>query len=75
MGDFSAKVGNDNKNYDMAMRREGCGTYENGERLFKFCTTNDLVLPKWQRQEPDRPPDDKWNVETIAPGSQSEEGS
>ena len=39
MGDLIAKVGNDNRNYERAMGREGCGTMnDNRERLLDICT-------------------------------------
>jgi hypothetical protein len=45
MGDLNAKVGNDNKSYERAMGREGCGTInDNGERLLDICTSYDLVI-------------------------------
>ena len=45
MGDLNAKVGSNNKNYDRAMGREGCGIMnENGERLLELCTTYNLVI-------------------------------
>ena len=45
MGDLIAKVGNDNRNYERAMGREGCGTMnDNRERLLDICTTYDFVI-------------------------------
>ena len=45
MGDLNAKVGNDNRNYERAMGREGCRTMnDNGERLMDMCTTYDFVI-------------------------------
>ena len=45
MGDFNAKVGNDNTNYERAMGKEGCGNMNNnGERLLECCMTYDLVI-------------------------------
>ena len=45
MGDLNAKVGNDNRNCERAMGREGCGTMnDNGERLLDTCTTYDFVI-------------------------------
>lgn len=45
MGDLNAKLGSDNKNHDIAMGKEGCGSMnKNGERLLEFCTTYDLVV-------------------------------
>lgn len=45
MGDLNAKVGNDNRNYERTMGREGCGTMnDNGERLLNICTTYDFDI-------------------------------
>ena len=45
MGDLNAKVRNDNRNYERAMGREGCGTMnDNRERLLDICTTYDFVI-------------------------------
>ncbi len=45
MGDMNANIGNDNKKYERAMGREGCGTMnENVERLIELCTTYYLVV-------------------------------
>ena len=45
MGDLNAKVGNDNRNYERAMGKEGCGTMnDNGERLLDIYTTHDFVI-------------------------------
>ena len=45
MGDLNAKVGNDNRNYERATGKEGCGTMnDNGERLLDIYTTHDFVI-------------------------------
>jgi hypothetical protein len=45
MGDLNAKVGKENKGYDLVMGIQGCGVMnENGERLASFCGENNLVI-------------------------------
>ena len=45
MGDLNAKVGNDHRNYERAMGREGCDTMnDNGERLLDICTAFDFLF-------------------------------
>ena len=45
MGDLNAKVENDNRNYERAMEREGCGSMnDNGKRLLDICTAYDFSL-------------------------------
>ena len=45
MDDLKAKMGSENTNRDIAMRKEGCGiTNNSGERLLEFFTTYDLVI-------------------------------
>ncbi len=45
MGDFNAKIGEDNTGYEEAMGRHGLGELsENGERFIDFCALNRLVI-------------------------------
>ncbi|XP_062620528.1 uncharacterized protein LOC134282096 [Saccostrea cucullata] len=45
MGDFNAKIGQDNIRYDRVMGKYGCGTMnENGEHLAEFCGYNNFVI-------------------------------
>ena len=45
IGDFNAKVGNDNTGYRVTMGRHGVGTMnENGQHLTDFCANNNLVI-------------------------------
>lgn len=45
VGDFNAKVGNDNMGYERTMNIHELGTHnENGENLCDFCQTNGLVI-------------------------------
>ena len=45
IGDFNAKVGNNNTTFERTMGKEGCGHMnENGERLVDFCESNGLVI-------------------------------
>ena len=45
MGDYNAKVGDDNRGNERAMGVHGCGTRnENGERLLDFCNSYNLVV-------------------------------
>ncbi|XP_058828450.1 craniofacial development protein 2-like [Topomyia yanbarensis] len=45
MGDFNAKVGSDNSDYEHVMGRHGLGEMnENGELLAEFCGNNDMVI-------------------------------
>src|SRR5579871_5514335 len=45
MGDLNAKVGNNNRDREAIMGREGCGNMnENGEMLINFCMENRLVI-------------------------------
>ena len=45
MGDFNAKVGADNTNYEDIMGKHGLGEInENGERFQAFCAFNNLVI-------------------------------
>lgn len=45
MGDFNAKVGNDNSNNKREMGRHGLGEMNNnGERLLQTCSEHDLVI-------------------------------
>ena len=44
MGDFNAKIGNDNKGYEDTLGKNGIGVLnDNGQRLIDFCQLNDLV--------------------------------
>ena len=44
MGDLNAKVGNDNRNYERVMGKEGCGTMnDNGERGY-WTSTPPMIL-------------------------------
>ncbi|XP_052080744.1 uncharacterized protein LOC127718727 [Mytilus californianus] len=45
MGDFNAKVGQDNSGFERIMGKHGCGIMnENGEHLVDFCGLNNLVI-------------------------------
>nr|XP_022308315.1 uncharacterized protein LOC111114318 [Crassostrea virginica] len=45
IGDFNAKVGNDNTGYRATMGQHGVGTMnENGQQLADFCANNNLVI-------------------------------
>ncbi|XP_062602942.1 craniofacial development protein 2-like [Saccostrea cucullata] len=45
MGDFNAKIGQDNTGYERVMGKYGCGTMnENGEHLAEFCGNNNMVI-------------------------------
>ena len=45
MGDFNAKIGQDNTGYEEVMGRYGLGEMnENGERFVDFCAMNNLVI-------------------------------
>ena len=45
MGDANAKVGQDNKGYEITMGRNGLGQMnDNGERFANFCSFNSLVI-------------------------------
>lgn len=45
MGDFNAKVGQDNTGYERALGKYGSGTMnENGKHLAEFCGNNNLVI-------------------------------
>ena len=45
MGDFNAKIGNDNKGYEEVMRQQGLGEMNhNGERFADLCATGNLVI-------------------------------
>lgn len=45
MGDFNAKIGNDNTNKELVMGKHGVGEQnENGEIFTDFCAFNDLVI-------------------------------
>ena len=45
MGDFNAKIGSDNTDYERVMGRHGLGEMsENGELFAEFCGNNDLVI-------------------------------
>uniref|UniRef100_A0A023EEA0 Putative rte ele1 orf1-h 1e-60-j 4 n=1 Tax=Aedes albopictus TaxID=7160 RepID=A0A023EEA0_AEDAL len=45
MGDFNAKVGSDNSNYEHVMGRHGLGEMsENGELFAEFCGNNDMMI-------------------------------
>lgn len=45
MGDFNAKIGEDNTGYEEVMGRHGLGELrENGERFVDFCALNRLVI-------------------------------
>ena len=45
MGDFNAKVGSDNSNYEDIMGKHGLGeANDNGERFLAFCSFNSLVI-------------------------------
>ena len=45
MGDFNAKIGQDNHGYTAVMGRHGMGTMnENGQMLADFCAENNLVI-------------------------------
>lgn len=45
IGDFNAKVGNDNTGYRVTMGRHGVGTMnENGQHLTDFCANNNLAI-------------------------------
>ena len=45
MGDFNAKVGEDNKGYETIMGQQGLECMnENGELFADFCLSNDLVI-------------------------------
>jgi exonuclease III len=45
MGDFNAKVGEDNSGYEEVMGTHGLGTMnENGERMADFCAMNSLII-------------------------------
>ena len=44
-GDMNAKVGQENKNYDRVMGKQGLGQRnDNGERLCELCDMNELVI-------------------------------
>ena len=54
MGDLDAKVGADNSGSDRVMGGHGSGNIdENGERLFEFCTTDNLVIGGRDRNQID----------------------
>ena len=45
MGDFNAKIGQDNTGYEEVMGRHGLGEISgNGERFADFCAMNNLVI-------------------------------
>ena len=45
MGDFNAKIGSNNKGYELVMGKQATGSMnENGEKLADFCLDNDLVI-------------------------------
>ena len=45
MGDFNAKVGNDNSRFERTMGKNGTGERkDNGVTLVKFCSENGLVI-------------------------------
>ena len=45
MGDFNAKISNDNTGLETVMGREGIGERnDNGERFVEFCASNQLVI-------------------------------
>ena len=45
MGDFNAKLGDDNRGYEEIMGKCGLGEMnEKGEMLANFCSTNQLVI-------------------------------
>ena len=44
MGDMNAKAGDDNLGVERTIRRHGCGTINNGERLVDFCADNSMVI-------------------------------
>ena len=45
MGDLNAKIGGDNKGYELVMGNHRLGEInENGEIFADFCASNDLVI-------------------------------
>ena len=45
MGDFNAKVSNDNRGYEVVMEKQGLSVMnKNGERLANHCATSSLVI-------------------------------
>ena len=45
MGDLNAKVGEDNRNYELVMGKHGLGAInDNGDRLLACCVFNNLVI-------------------------------
>jgi len=45
MGDFSAKIGSNNKGYELVMGKQATGSMnENGEKLADFCLDNNLAI-------------------------------
>ena len=45
MGDFSAKIGRDNRGYEEIVGQQGLGDMnDNGERFADLCATSNLVI-------------------------------